>query len=391
MWIKKRHSVSYVIIKPILWLASKILYGFTPEKYKLDAGKPYLILSNHQTSFDQFMVNLSFPRLLYFVASEDIFSHGIVSSAIKYLVAPIPKSKGQRDSSTIRNCMRVIKEGGAVCIFAEGNRTYSGCTEYIDPVIARFAKSLNATLILYNIEGGYGIESRWGASFAKGKSRGFVKRVISPEEIKEMSNEELFSVIEEELRVSAFDSDAKYVGDKRAEYMERALYLCPDCNKYETLVSEKNTLTCTNCGYQVEYMEDLKFNVINGKTQMKTVKEWYDYQKNYVNNMDIKNHQSSDIIFSDDEVEIFSVVKEKPRELIAKGKFAMYGDRIVLTNEEKSITYPIENVAEMEPLNKNSINMSFDGNIYKIKGQARFNPLKYVNLFYHIKNVSEGL
>ena len=41
-------------------------------------------------------------------------------------------------------------------------------------------------------------------------------------------------------------------------------------------------------------------------------------------------------------------------------------------------------------LGKNKLNIYHDKHIYQLKGERRFNALKYVNLYYRYRNVSKG-
>ena len=81
----------------------------------------------------------------------------------------------------IRDCLRVLKEGGAVGIFPEGNRTLTGAQWEMTDSVAKFVKLSKVPLVLYNIEGGYGSDPRWGVSKRKGKMRGYVKLGITAE------------------------------------------------------------------------------------------------------------------------------------------------------------------------------------------------------------------
>ena len=122
-WLKLRHhavrNIAYIILYPY----SRIKYGITIEKFKNQKKTPYLILLNHQTPFDQFFVGMSFKGPIYYLATEDIFSNGFVSSLIKWLVAPIPITKQAGDVQAVKTCIRVAREGGPVCIAPEGPRT----------------------------------------------------------------------------------------------------------------------------------------------------------------------------------------------------------------------------------------------------------------------------
>ena len=122
-WLKFRHKVVRrclaIFIKPI----AMAMYGIKIEKFKEEQKRPYLILYNHQTAFDQFFVGLSFWQPIYYVASEDLFSNGFVSSLIRYLVEPIPIKKQATDVGAVMNCIRIAKEGGSLAI-APGRKPY---------------------------------------------------------------------------------------------------------------------------------------------------------------------------------------------------------------------------------------------------------------------------
>jgi len=92
-WIKPRHRVVQNIARFLLKPYCRWKYGITTDFFPDQKNRPYLILMNHQTPFDQFFVGLAFPEPVYYMASEDIFSNGWVSSLIRWLGAPIPIKK----------------------------------------------------------------------------------------------------------------------------------------------------------------------------------------------------------------------------------------------------------------------------------------------------------
>ena len=155
-WIKKRHSVVRALLIPFFYYYSRFKYGLRVEKLKEGRDRQYLVLYNHQTAYDQFFIGMPFKKLLYYVASEDIFSNGFVSKLIKFLVNPIPIKKQSTDVRAIMTCIKVAAEGGSIAIAPEGNRTYSGKTEYMNPSIAALARKLGLPIAFVKIEGGYG-------------------------------------------------------------------------------------------------------------------------------------------------------------------------------------------------------------------------------------------
>ena len=195
-WIKFRHKVVVALLRPVFGLYIRLRYGIRTEKFREQGDRPYLIVMNHQTAFDQFFVSLTFNRPIYFVASEDLFSLGWLSDALRYLVAPIPIKKQTLDLQAVKNCIRVAREGGSIALAPEGNRTFHGRTLYMKPGIASLAKKLGLPLAIFRIEGGYGVHPRWSDVVRKGRMRSRVSRVVEPEEYAAMTNEELFRLIE---------------------------------------------------------------------------------------------------------------------------------------------------------------------------------------------------
>ena len=246
-WLKFRHKVVHAILRYPVHLICIIKYGIKITKFREQEKRPYLILYNHQTAFDQFFVGLAFKRPIYYLATEDIFSNGWVSSLIKFLVEPIPIKKQTTDIKAILNCMRVGKEGGSIAIAPEGNRTYSGETVYMSPTISALARKLGMPVVLYRIEGGYGVQPRWSDVTRKGKMRAYVSRVIMPEEYAEMTNDELFEAIRDGLYVNEACVDGKFVHKKSAEYIERTIYTCPDCG-LSHIESNGQIIECKKCG-----------------------------------------------------------------------------------------------------------------------------------------------
>ena len=181
---------------------------------------------------DPFFVSKSFRFPVYFFASDDLFNLK-VSPLIRYLAAPIPKSKSVADPKSVIAALRILREGGAVGIAPEGNRTLSGRLWWkIPEAVAKLVKTAKCPLVLYNLCGGFGTDPRWGTKIRKGtRFDGFVKRILDPKDYADLSVDELFSIIKKELDVDDTASGEHYRSRKRAEHIERALYICPVCRK----------------------------------------------------------------------------------------------------------------------------------------------------------------
>lgn len=388
-WIKPRHRVITKVAELILRPYTEWKYGIHVEKFKEQGDRPYLVLYNHQTGFDQFFVGMAWNGPVYYLATEDIFSLGWLSSLLRWAVEPIPIRKQTKDIAAVKTCYKVAKEGGTIAIAPEGNRTYSGKTEYMSPAIASMAKMINLPIALFRIEGGYGVQPRWSDVTRKGKMRAYVSRVIEPEEYKKLSNEELAAAIEEGLYVNEAIADAQFHSEKRAEYLERAIYVCPFCGLSE-FESNGNEIECKKCHRKVVYGVDKTLKGKGYEHPFQFVNEWYEYQQDYVNALDVTAF-TEEPLYKDSAMISEVILYKRKEKLRETANIHLYGDKIIIdegTNEE--LKFPFSEVTAVSVLGKNKANIYHDKRVYQLKGSERFNALKYVNIYYRYKNISRG-
>jgi len=183
--------------------------------------------------------------------------------------------------SAVLNCVKVAKEGGTIAIAPEGNRCYSGRTGYMNPAIASLAKILKLPVALFRIEGGYGVHPRWSDVVRRGKMRAYVSRVIEPEELAKLSKQELLEQIESGLAVDEAVADGEFRSERRAEYLERAMYVCPWCGLSE-FESHGNEIECKRCRRRVSYGTDKRLSGVGFSFPFEFVAQWYDYQESFV-------------------------------------------------------------------------------------------------------------
>ncbi len=388
-WMRFRHRVVRNIAFAVLTPYSKLKYRIKADKFKEQGNRPYLILYNHQTPFDQFFVGMSFKGPVYYVATEDIFSNGFVSTLIRYLVAPIPIKKQTTDIAAVLNCIRVAKEGGTIAIAPEGNRTYSGKTEYMSDAIAMLARKLKLPIALYHIEGGYGVQPRWSDCARKGSIHSYVSRVIEPEEYEDITDSQLFEMIQQGLYVNEGVADHIFKSDKRAEYLEKAIYVCPYCGLSE-FESKGNVTECKKCHRRITYGEDKRISGEGFDFPFEFVSQWYDYQNEFICSLDTTKHTEEPLY--KDNADLFEVIVYKRKEPLVNGcNIRLYGDRMVIERgSEGELVFPFEEVTAMAVLGRNKLNVYHNKRVYQIKGGKRFNALKYVNLCYRYKNILKG-
>ena len=387
-WIKWRHR----LVRNLLYLAltpyCRIKYGLRVERFREQEDRPYLILLNHQTPMDQFFVGMSFRGPIYYLATEDIFSNGWVSKLIRYLVAPIPIKKQTTDVKAILNCIRVVKEGGTISIAPEGNRTYSGRTEYMSPSIVPLARKLGLPIVLYRIEGGYGAQPRWSDVVRRGKMRSYVARVVHPEEYATLSDDELFAIIRDGLYVDEACSDGEYRHKKCAEYLERAVYVCPECG-LSTFISHRDVVRCTRCGWEIRYLPTKELRGVEREFPFPFVAQWYDYQKKFINGLDVTVYTEEPLYR--EQIALSKVIPyDRKVPLCKTAELSLFGDRMEIASEEGSYCFAFDGTRAVTVLGRNKLNVYHGDTVYQIKGGKRFNALKYVHIYHRYQNIKKG-
>lgn len=383
-WTKPRHWVITEIARYLLGPYTRLRYGITIDRFREQGKRPYLVLLNHQTPFDQFFVGLAFRGPIYYMATEDIFSLGWISDVLRWIIAPIPIKKQTTDISAVMSCMRIAREGGSICIAPEGNRTYSGRTEYFNPAIAPLIRKLKLPVALFRIEGGYGVQPRWSDTIRRGKMRCGVRRVLEPEEVAAMTNEELCAVIAETLAADEGRPGEVFRSRRQAEYLERAIYTCPNCGlaKQE---SRGDLVKCLRCGRQVRHLPNKQLEGVGFEHPFRGVCEWYDHQQKLINSLDLTTMTEQPVFR--DSARLSEVIVYKRKVLLDQNApVALYGDRVEVGDR----VIPFAEASAFAVLGRNKLNIYWNKQVLQLKGDVHFNALKYVNFFYRYQNIQKG-
>lgn len=380
MWTKRRHRIFHFFFRWIANLVFRLKYNFKSKKYKLPKGA-HLILFNHPSNFDPIFVGATFNRPTYFIANEDLFSLGFASKLINFLVAPIPKQKSVRDTSAIKTAIKIVEEGGNIGVSPEGNRTYSGEINFIDMSIVKFARLLKVPIVLYTIKGGFGVNPRFSTKVRKGKIKGQVEKILTVEEIKKLSNEDLLKEIINVLNVNDVKLGLEFKGKNLAEDLESALYVCPKCKSMSKMYSKRDTLSCMNCNLEINYTSKLRFESNDPNFTFETVNDYYVWQNDFMKKSNYKN-----IVFSDEKIVLSNAHRKRRKKALISGKIKLDREKIVVTGENETKEFYLKDIVSLAVLFHNILIINLEDTKYHINGDSKFNALKYLHLFTLLKN-----
>ncbi|MCH5350574.1 MAG: 1-acyl-sn-glycerol-3-phosphate acyltransferase [Clostridiales bacterium] len=378
--VKLRHRFFFAAARPIARIVAR-KFHFKTKVAKLPKNQNYLILSNHQGYLDPLFLALTIKRPIYFVTTDVLYSQKLHSRLIFHCFGPITKRKGFVDLACVRAMCDTARQGGSIAVFPEANRAWNDSQFYIDKAVVKLVRLIKLPLILYNIHGGYGVQPRWSKALRKGSHTGEIKEIISWEDISAMTDDALYEKIVTALKVIDSDSGELYKSKKRAEYLERQLFVCPKCLSLSTLRSHGNDVKCDSCGLTVTYGENLHLSSPDPDFKFDKVVDWYEFQQNFVRNYDVEDGE----LFYDDGIKLYDKT-EKKRVLIAEGKLTLSKESLTVGSKK----FPTSDIFGATAQDGNKFTFGMDNRSYLVVGGDRFNSIKYLLFFNRLcKKISE--
>jgi len=374
-YVLPRHRFWFGFVRPLVRSLCRTKWHYKRTfKYDLKHSGPVFIISNHQTNLDPILIASHFNRPIYFVATDNVVASKGVGRLLTHCFAPIPKKKGATDIQTAAKMYQIIREGGSVGVFLEGNRTYAEFQYWVSPSFLRFVRQTKIKVLLFAFHGGTGSMPRWGHKPRRGPFYGEIAKEISYEEYSQWSDEEFLKVIMDNIRVFDSESGEKFVSPMSAEYLEKFLFVCPVCGKKDQLRSKGTHLYCNACGLDVEYGEDLHFHSENPNFKFSILNDWYQYSREWV-----KNYEPEEIIFEDEGTLLQYRYHEK--------KQTLYEGKAVLTPTEFRFgkrVIRVSSITSASPFSGGKLIFSDGEKDYIFVGHERFNPVKYVMMFHRL-------
>jgi 1-acyl-sn-glycerol-3-phosphate acyltransferase len=86
---------------------------------------PLLVVCNHLSNADPIILDLVFPRPLFFMGKSELFRNPLFRRLL-HLFGGFPVERGTPDRAALRHALRVLDHSIAVGIFPEGGRSRTG-------------------------------------------------------------------------------------------------------------------------------------------------------------------------------------------------------------------------------------------------------------------------
>ncbi len=116
----------YWTIKLIAWPIVRLWFRFRREAAgRVPPRGACIVVANHTSYLDAICLGSASPRKLRFLINYEIY----VLLRLRwfyYMMGAIPLRSGAADTSALRRALHVLKDGGALAIFPEGQRMHDG-------------------------------------------------------------------------------------------------------------------------------------------------------------------------------------------------------------------------------------------------------------------------
>lgn len=350
------------------------------KRYK-PKSKNFLVIANHSDALDPIYIMCSLKKYIRFIAGDHVILNPTVKFILKTLMGWIIKGRDNPASVLINDMKASAEEGVPTGLFAEGTITPNGETGFFSPRTGQLVKDLGVALITYRIKGGFFHTPRWGTGLRRGPIHGKVVREYSPEELSNMTAEEINEAIKRDIYVNAFDEQRKrtriYTGKNLAEHIERILFICPHCEQLGTLHSKGNYLTC-DCGYQVEFGRDGFFHQSQKELVFDNVLDWDKWQKPLWKKK-VLDADENELIFEEKDQIVYTLIKRKKVELSDNAVLRLYKNKFeIVLNQKQTIEIPIEKLKLVLNVSVQSIMFIDNEHFLYVKSKNPSAAAKYV-------------
>ncbi len=267
-----------ILLYGILGFFVKVFALIKGQKIKRNVKikAPCIVLSNH-TSFPDFAYTTSalYPKRINYLGADKFFYDPVLGKILK-LARAIPKCLFQADPAAILKALKVLKKGGIIGIFPEGQISPIGVSSDTNLAIGKLLKKAQVDVYMVKHKNAYLVNPPWTKKSFRGRVETEVDLIVSAKEIKNMSVEELNGLVAKKLMFNTYS----YNADKKQRFhlnditnLESVIYRCPSCGG-EKLKSTKHSLICPDCGSEFNYDN---YGQLNG---LRLDKLYYDQEKN---------------------------------------------------------------------------------------------------------------
>ena len=264
---------------------------FTCEKIgmeKLGKKEPCLYLMNHCSFIDlEIAATILYPRPFNIICTSDGF---VGKDWLMHTIGCIPTNKFTSDLHLLRDMSHAVKKlGNSVLMYPEASYSFDGTSTPLPETLGGCLKLLGVPVVMIRTFGSFSRNPLYNnLKRRKVKVSAEMEYILSPEDIKEKSVDELNAILKENFTFDYWrwqkENGIKITEDFRAEGLNRVLYKCPHCMAEGKMRSEGTSIVCDGCGKAYELTEDGTLEAKDGEGAFTHIPDWYAWERECVKN-----------------------------------------------------------------------------------------------------------
>ncbi|MFQ5574274.1 MAG: lysophospholipid acyltransferase family protein, partial [Terriglobia bacterium] len=111
-------SLTYWLLKPVFLVLYRLQVA---GRDNIPRAGPVIIAANHSSYLDPVVIGLAYRHRIRFMAKDELFRKPGVGWIMR-LFRAFPVKRGARDLGAVKRALRILGQGGHVCVFPQGTR-----------------------------------------------------------------------------------------------------------------------------------------------------------------------------------------------------------------------------------------------------------------------------
>lgn len=251
----KPNALTYGIGKTVAYIYNSFLIKNKYIRNELkDVKGPAVVLGTHMSKYDQFLISDATKRRITFMISDAMY-HSISFGWFIKSLKPVHKMQFRTTLSDMTNCAAVTKAGEILCLFPTGVCTLAGGSTYLPAATGKFLKFLKSDVYIAKLNGAYLTNPKWSKVIRKGGIHTDIYKLMSSDDLKAMSVEDIYAKINEALAFNEYEwqesQNIPFENGNCIEGLENVLHSCPKCKMHSSIhTKDTDTIYCSECGFQ---------------------------------------------------------------------------------------------------------------------------------------------
>jgi len=242
---------------------------------------------NHSCFYDLKLVYHTLGKRTFNIVCTTDGMVGFLSDIMRWLGC-IPTNKFVTDLMLIRDMKYAVEENrSSILMFPEASYSFDGTATPLPDSLGRLIKLLKVPVVTIITHGAFARDPLYnGLQLRKVKVSADVEYLLSPEEIADMSGDEINALLKERFTFDNFrwQQENNVIIDEpfRADGLHRVLYKCAHCGREDGMEGKGIQVTCRHCGKTYTLTETGFLAANDGDTRFDHVPDWYAWEREEV-------------------------------------------------------------------------------------------------------------